>query len=843
MTEASDFLLHVRQRLDALTYDDHSQYLLSSLQASAYIMSTSHVSCQVSNVITTSLRRPGCYTSGLRILGFTAFYLRFLLLLGTGWFLAMLGIFAFLYVLPAAEEDIVVTTTAQVIFLLSIYFLGGAMGSLLSGVCADYYGRRPVILCALGFWILVNALTATAFNYTSFMLLRLLSGMGIGAQFALFTILAIEYTPTRIRGRITGLTLSIAGFGVVGGVGYGQLAITVLGKGAVGWRVTYGVLSVAAILFMTVLYLTLEESPKYLASVGRTDEALCILEKMETAHGINRQARVTVPTSLYEPPATQRPQLSYDCYLESSIDSDVDDTMVKRQRKKTQPLEDPIWTHLRPTLKSTQSGGLTANDSHEPTQGTDIGSHESGPRDGFFRALTRRVCVLFTGKRALQTLSIWFFWFLELMNLSASIVMVLLMARRFVTVNHLESTLTMGDQLFWSAMTIPGFFLAALMVETIGRRGTLAFFVSSGALLMLVAAWVLEQEGTWVSFSLLLGTLTLVSGGLFGVLILFTAEQFPLLTRALGLSCAAAWGHVGMFAGVYLVLRRVLLDKAWTWHEERMLLATCGTLSLGLLPVILLMGPETRARDIDISWFESEKKLQPLATDGCDDADARFRNETEREKRNDKIDAGGQKQKKTQRESLHSPLCPESIDVLELATPSSDSPTASAVVSFWGTHSMRFGSKMKRSMNAVGPTMASARQGGYDTSLTDLKQRIGDCFNGCNASIPPQMDDLDQLDHMVLENEWYQQQSTRKDALAMTKPARRQSVESTMLVESRPSSFSLRSESAHDFREHGFSSDIFQPLETSSNSERYTIDVEVFDTITSISTPVLGDEH
>ncbi|KAI9908592.1 hypothetical protein PsorP6_016503 [Peronosclerospora sorghi] len=58
------------------------------------------------------------------------------------------------------------------------------------------------------------------------------------------------------------------------------------------------------------------------------------------------------------------------------------------------------------------------------------------------------------------------------------------------------------------------------------------------------------------------------------------------------------------------------------------------------------------------------------------------------------------------------------------------------------------------------------------------------------------------------------------------------------MLESRHSSFSLRSESAHDFLEHGFSSDIFQPLETSSNTERYTIDVKVFDTITSISTPV-----
>ncbi|KAG2820437.1 hypothetical protein PC111_g11464 [Phytophthora cactorum] len=97
MVEA-DLLVHVRQRLDALTYDDHSQYLVSSLPfVSAY---------QPPDAVQTNRRRPTLLDSWLRYAGLTGFYVRLVLLLGTGWVLAMVGIFTFLYALPAAQEDI-----------------------------------------------------------------------------------------------------------------------------------------------------------------------------------------------------------------------------------------------------------------------------------------------------------------------------------------------------------------------------------------------------------------------------------------------------------------------------------------------------------------------------------------------------------------------------------------------------------------------------------------------------------------------------------------------------------------------------------------------------------------
>ncbi|EEY63362.1 Major Facilitator Superfamily (MFS) [Phytophthora infestans T30-4] len=589
MTEA-DLLVHVRQRLDALTYDDHSQYLLSSLPFASTL--------QPPDAVQTNRRRPSLFGSWLRYAGLTGFYARLVLLLGTGWLLAMVGIFTFLYALPAAQEDIVLTSTAQVILLLGVYFLGGALGSVTFGVCADHFGRRPVLLSALTFWLIANALTSGAWNYGSFVALRLLAGVGIGGQLAILATLALEYTPTRTRGRITVLSVSMAGLGVFAGVGYGQLASTEQG---IGWRITYGVLSGIALLFLAVLYLALEESPKYLASVGRSEEALCIVEKIENAHGISRQARVTVPTSLYEPPS-QRPHISYErstCKYTGpgAAKARSQSQRVSGRRLQSQQVE-----------VCTPSSGDPGTPSYTLARHADI---------SFIRALSRRVVVLFSRSMARRTTLIWFFWFAELTCFSAAIVTTLMMAGTFIKVNGIGTGFGVRDQLFWSVMTFPGLVFTATIIETAGRRVTLAVFVLFGGIVMLTSAWLLEEHGEWFGLSLALGAMVLATGGTLGALIPYTGEQFPLLTRALGISCASAWGHLGMFAGVYLVLRRVMGDEAWTWHDERLMLAGCGAVTIVFLPIIFFMGPETRGRDIDASWFEDNTGLHTRA-ERCD---------------------------------------------------------------------------------------------------------------------------------------------------------------------------------------------------------------------------------
>ncbi|KAG6616124.1 Major Facilitator Superfamily (MFS) [Phytophthora cinnamomi] len=916
MAAAGELLVHVRQRLDALTYDDHSQYLLSSLQASPFVQSLSLPPPTTS----TSRRRRTLLGSGLRYAGLTGFYVRLVLLLGTGWLLAMVGIFTFLYALPAAQEDIVVTSTAQVILLLGVYFLGGAAGCLAFGVCADHFGRRPVLLGSLSFWLVVNALTAGAWNYASFVTLRFLAGMGIGGQLALLSTLALEYTPTRTRGRITVLTVSMAGLGVLAGVGYGQVACAAMGEGGLGWRVAYGVLSAVALLFAAVLYLALEESPKYLASVGRTEEALYVLEKIETAHGINRQARVTVPTSLYEPPS-QRPQVSYERYLESSSDSDSDlgldlreghrsgqgDEIQREMRARSASRVNrysyagPGAARARSQSQRASARRLHSRHQHQFEVCTPSSEGLGTPSDtlaptadiSFLRALAHRVVALFSGSLARRTAVIWFFWFAEFTCLSAAIVTTLMMAGTFVKVNALGEGFGVGDQLFWSAMTCPGLLLAAMMVETVGRRGTLAVFVLCAGAVMVVSAWLLEEDGEWLSLLLSLGALVLATGGTIGSLIPFTGEQFPLLTRALGISCSAAWGHLGMFAGVYLVLRRVMGDEAWTWHDERLMLAGCGGVAIILIPLILFMGPETRGRDIDASWFEDNKALHALAGGVLSAAPggrpeqpaSRFRGVSKARRGNKKLGKGSESSDGDDRELPESPFGSDSLNGLTLAAPVIYSPTSathatghspcdyessscssSSSSGFWQTHSVRhLGRKMKQAItqtseekHAVYLPSGAKLQARSTSGAKRTRDRSVDIDDRCDTV----MDDLDQLDSIVTEHEYRQHRLSIDDASKDSQPRRQSMLEllEPVLLEWRRSISSSLSGSVRDLSssskaskaskaEH--SASISKDTESatavsdvrSSATGRFTIDLDMFDTFTYISTPVLGGDN
>ncbi|KAG2786061.1 hypothetical protein PC129_g7369 [Phytophthora cactorum] len=819
MVEA-DLLVHVRQRLDALTYDDHSQYLVSSLPfVSAY---------QPPDAVQTNRRRPTLLDSWLRYAGLTGFYVRLVLLLGTGWVLAMVGIFTFLYALPAAQEDIVLTSTAQVILLLGVYFLGGALGSLAFGVCADHYGRRPVLLSALTFWLIVNAMTSGAWNYASFVTLRLLAGAGIGGQLALLATLALEYTPTRTRGRITVLSVSIAGLGVFAGVGYGQL--TSAEKG-LGWRITYGVLSGIALLFLAVLYLALEESPKYLASVGRSEEALYILEKIENAHGITRQARVTVPTSLYEPPS-QRPHISYERYLESS-DSDSDLEMeLHEDRQRERPARSSLsykYTGPGAAKARSQSYRVSARglQSHQvevctPTEdpGTPSYSLARNADLSFIRALARRVVVLFSRSMARRTVLIWFFWFAELTCFSAAIVTTLMMAGTFIKVNGIGTGFGVRDQLFWSVMTFPGLVFTAAIIETAGRRVTLALFVFFGGVVMLTSAWLLEEHGEWFGVSLALGAMVLATGGTLGALIPFTGEQFPLLTRALGISCASAWGHLGMFAGVYLVLRRVMGDEAWSWHDERLMLAGCGAVAIVLLPAILFMGPETRGRDIDASWFEDNKGLHTRAGGVLAATPANTKDVDKAFESSEKVP-----ESPFDRGSTHVAMTPA------VYSPASYSPgDCESSSGFWLPR--RLGHKMKHASHAI------ARKSD-EKIVSDSKLRA-------SGEKRPDRCDTRRIDQAEMMHEYYQHRRSSEE----NPPQRRSVLEmlEPVLLDWRRSLSSSFSSSAR-----GLSSSKEEPCASmptdikskvrASETGRYTIDLDMFDTFTYISTPVLGGDN
>lgn len=79
------------------------------------------------------------------------------------------------------------------------------VGAFLFGLLADRYGRRLPLMIDLVFYSVVEVLTGFATNYTMFMVLRALFGIGMGGEWGVGASLVMEKVPPRWRGLLSGL--------------------------------------------------------------------------------------------------------------------------------------------------------------------------------------------------------------------------------------------------------------------------------------------------------------------------------------------------------------------------------------------------------------------------------------------------------------------------------------------------------------------------------------------------------------------------------------------------------------------------------------------------------------
>ncbi len=79
------------------------------------------------------------------------------------------------------------------------------VGAFLFGLLADRYGRRLPLMIDLVFYSVCEVLTGLAPNYTTFLVLRALFGIGMGGEWGVGASLAMEKVPPRLRGVLSGL--------------------------------------------------------------------------------------------------------------------------------------------------------------------------------------------------------------------------------------------------------------------------------------------------------------------------------------------------------------------------------------------------------------------------------------------------------------------------------------------------------------------------------------------------------------------------------------------------------------------------------------------------------------
>jgi MFS transporter, putative metabolite:H+ symporter len=174
----------------------------------------------------------------------------------------------------------------------SATIFGLAIGTAGQGEFSDRFGRRFVYQFNLLFFGLFTIFGALAPNMTVLVICRFIAGISLGAEQPLAFAYAGEWTPKRIRGRVLAIVHFIGG-ACVWPIGTGL----VLGFGAYFsagdaasannvWRGMWLLIGVLAIIVWMFRF-TLPESPRYLATHGRGEEALNILQRL----GIARPAQ------------------------------------------------------------------------------------------------------------------------------------------------------------------------------------------------------------------------------------------------------------------------------------------------------------------------------------------------------------------------------------------------------------------------------------------------------------------------------------------------------------------------------------------------------------------------
>lgn len=159
--------------------------------------------------------------------------------------------------------------------VMSAVMLGFALGAIVIGPFADRIGRRKILLLSVLLFGLFNAACALAQTPTELMILRLLTGIGLGAAMPTAATLLSEYVPQSRRAFL--ITVMFAGFALGSGLA-GFIASILLG--AYGWRGVLLAGGILPILSLPLLLWLLPESARFLAVQQR--------ESAEIAKLLNR---------------------------------------------------------------------------------------------------------------------------------------------------------------------------------------------------------------------------------------------------------------------------------------------------------------------------------------------------------------------------------------------------------------------------------------------------------------------------------------------------------------------------------------------------------------------------
>jgi putative MFS transporter len=242
-------------------------------------------------------------------------HLKILVPIGIGWFFDAFDALSIAYVLPVlaglwklAPQDIGA--------LIAIGYVGQVIGSIFFGWMAERIGRVPCTIYTLILFSVMSFACAFAWDLQSLQAMRFVQGIGLGGEIPIMASYIGEFAAAKRRGRFA---LGYQLLFTIGLLFTGLAGVFVVPT--FGWQWMFIIGAVPAVIALPLRWL-LPESPRWLASHGRVEEADKVLSRIEAE--ISQGGKVPlppIPTNVppVKPAVTRFAALFEGIYLKRSL--------------------------------------------------------------------------------------------------------------------------------------------------------------------------------------------------------------------------------------------------------------------------------------------------------------------------------------------------------------------------------------------------------------------------------------------------------------------------------------------------------------------------------------------
>jgi SHS family lactate transporter-like MFS transporter len=170
-----------------------------------------------------------------------------------GWTLDAFDFFVLTFVI----QDVATAfgkTRPDIALTVSLALVTRPIGAIVFGLIADRYGRRIPLMLNVIFYAIISVLSGLSPNYTTFVILRLLFGIGMGGEWGVGASLALESASPRLRGLLSGLLQEGYAFGnLLAALAFRMVYVPVHASNPeIAWRVMFFLGGLPALLSLFI---------------------------------------------------------------------------------------------------------------------------------------------------------------------------------------------------------------------------------------------------------------------------------------------------------------------------------------------------------------------------------------------------------------------------------------------------------------------------------------------------------------------------------------------------------------------------------------------------------------